>query len=389
MRLESGWKSKTEESGPRRRGPAGQLDGRVAERAVRVAAVAFTRWAAVGHVEMDGVARALGIAPRTLRDWERGWEEDRLEGVPRGRPAERSDRELRNFVILILNLMGPETGVPILQAIFPQMPRREVEDLVGRYKRLYAKKSELELMTLRWLRPGRVWAMDHADPSKPIDGVYPVAFAVRDLPSSEQLEWGGLPSQETRPARDILESLFVQHGPPLVLKADNGSPFTSEEMREFLRRWAVVLLLSPKETPEYNGSCEAGIGSMKRRTHIEAARNSRPGFWSSDDLEAARRQANETGRPWGPTKGTPEEAWAGRDPIPESERKYFAEDLMYYREKVRKEKGYLFDTAIDRDTAARIEREAVGRTLVARGLLEIRRKRVPLPLKRLFSAKIS
>jgi transposase InsO family protein len=301
----------------------------------------------------------------------------------------RSDRETRNLVITILNLIGPNLGAPILQALFPDMPRREVEDLVRRYKRLYAKKSELELMTLRWLRPGWVWAMDHSDPPSPIDGIYPVAFAVRDLASSNQLEWGGLPGKETRSAKDILEALFIQHGPPLVLKSDNGSPFISAEMREFLEKWGVVLLLSPIRTPRYNGGAEAGIGSMKRRTHIEAALHGRVGCWTSDDLEAARSQANETGRPWGRTKGTPAEVWASREPVLDVDRRRFAEDLKYYRDKVRKENGYLLDAGIDRKTAARIERLAMARALVARGILEIRRKRVPLPLQRLFSVGIS
>ena len=32
-------------------------------------------------------------------------------------------------------------------------------------------------------------------------------------------------------------------------------------------------LLSAARTPRYNGNCEAGIESMRRRTHIEAARH--------------------------------------------------------------------------------------------------------------------
>jgi transposase InsO family protein len=388
--MQNSWQAK--EAPPRRkarRGPPGQIDRRVAERAVRFAAVAFARWTSLGGVERVKVAQAMGISERTLLQWERDWREDRLPTSPRGRPAERSDRETRNLVIALLNLMGPNTGVPILQALFPEMPRREVEDLVGRYKRLHAKKSEMELHTLRWLRPGAVWAMDFQKPTCPVDGAYPIVMAVRDLASQKQLDWGGLPDKTEQSVIDILTALFVKHGPPLILKSDQEGPFKSEATRQVLDAWGVIPLLSPFRTPEYNGSCEAGIGSMKRRTHIEAARNNHPGYWTADDLEAARLQANETGRPWGPTKPTPQEVWSGREPIPAKDRQHFAEDVQFYRDKVRKEYGYLLDAVIDKPTTARIERKAIGRALVARGFLQIRRRRVSLPLKRLFSANIS
>lgn len=388
--MQNGWQAK--EAPPEtkaRRGLAAQIDRRVAERAVRFAVVAFSRWTSLGGVERNKVAEALGIAERTLLQWEQTWREDRLPPSARGRPAERSDRETRNLVIALMNLMGPDTGVPILQALFPEMARREVEDIVSHYKRLYAKKTHLELKALRWLKPGTVWAMDFQEPGCPVDGRYPFVMAVRDLASGKQLEWGGLPDKTSKSVMDILTALFEKHGAPLVLKSDQEGPFRSEATQAHLKPWEVIPLLSPIYTPRYNGSCEAGIGSMKRRTHIEAARNDHPGYWTSDDLEAARRQANETGRPQGPTKPTPDEVWSKREAIPAKARQPFAEDVQYYRDKVRKELGYLLDAVIDKPTAARIERTAIGRALVARGLLQIRRRRVSLPLKRLFAANIS
>ncbi len=108
--------------------------------------------------------------------------------------------------------------------------------------------------------------MDHADPPRPVDGVYPKVFQVRDLAGYQQLTWEGVPNEQAGPVMEILETLFVEHGAPLVIKADNGSPFISGDLRALLDRWGVRLLLSPPRTPRYNGSCEAGIGSMKKRT---------------------------------------------------------------------------------------------------------------------------
>ncbi|MCZ6690689.1 MAG: hypothetical protein O7H41_13935 [Planctomycetota bacterium] len=59
-----------------------------------------------------------------------------------------------------------------------------------------------------------------------------------------------------------LEALVRGCGPPLVLKSDNEAVFRSQEMKKFLVRWAITPLLSPLRTPRYNGSCQAGIGSM-------------------------------------------------------------------------------------------------------------------------------
>src|SRR5262249_49055184 len=68
-----------------------------------------------------------------------------------------------------------------------------------------------------------------------------------------------------------------------------------------LGRQEVGQLFSPPAWPQYNGSCEAGIGSIRTRTHHQSARRGFPGQWTCDDMEAARLQANELARPWGLT----------------------------------------------------------------------------------------
>ena len=85
----------------------------------------------------------------------------------------------------------------------------------------------------------------------------------------------------------------------------------------------MVPLLSPPRTPWYNGAIEAGIGSLRTRVHHEAARHGRPALWTCDDLEAARRQANRTARPWGHHSPTPHDVWTQRQPITIAERQAF------------------------------------------------------------------
>jgi transposase InsO family protein len=61
-------------------------------------------------------------------------------------------------------------------------------------------------------------------------------------------------------------SIFSTHGPPLVLKTDNGSLFVAEPFEELLKQWQVLALLSPPRTPRYNGAVEA---DSSRRTPLK------------------------------------------------------------------------------------------------------------------------
>ena len=45
------------------------------------------------------------------------------------------------------------------------------------------------LETLHWNVSGAVWAIDHSEPPRPIDGLYTQILAVRDLASGLQLAW--------------------------------------------------------------------------------------------------------------------------------------------------------------------------------------------------------
>src|SRR5581483_717564 len=139
-----------------------------------------------------------------------------------------------------------------------------------RYRRVLRKRYQRSIHRLRLVRTGTVWAMDHAEPPQPVDGKYPYLLAVRDLASGCQLAW--LPQGEANAAGtcDALRALFLEYGPPLVIKSDNGSPFIAEDTGQVLAAWGVTHLFSPPQTPEYNGACEAGIGGLKTRTHEQA-----------------------------------------------------------------------------------------------------------------------
>lgn len=371
------------------RGFVTQEDRRRIERATKVRAIGFRRWAARGGMTRTQAAERVGLRSSTLRTWERGWCRDRLKPVARGRPAERVDRETRDFVVTLFRLMGPGVGLPTLQAMCPGVARGELEDLQRRYRDVHLKKGASVVHALRWTLPGTVWAADYTQPPAPVDGVYEDILAVRDLASGRQLM--SLPAKRAdgETTARALQALFIEFGPPLVLKNDNGSPLACDAVEKVLRDAKVLQLLSPPGTPRYNGSCEAGIGSLKTRAHHESARNDRPGLWTCDDVEAARQQANQTARPWGWNHPTPDGAWTGRRPITEAQREELAAAVARYEDETRIERGYLPGVDPGPYAQASIRRVALSRALVACGYVVMRRRRITLPINSRPWSKIS
>lgn len=288
--------------------------------------------------------------------------------------------EQRNEIVAAFRLMGPQIGADVLSAYAPEMPRRELEDMVRRLKDLHCRQHRIQLFELRWLKPGSVWAMDHSKPPAPIEGVYNDVLSIRDLASHVQLAWAPVPDGSAVYVRAILATLIVEHGAPLLIKKDNGSALNDEGVNKLLEQNGIVGLLSPPATPPYNGACEAANGSMKLRTTYEAARHSRPGRWAVQDCEVARWQALQTARPWGLNGPTPEHVWSKREPIPTELRLRFQQSVSSFKEEERKKRGYLPGIELAPGVRAAINRLAIRRALEACRLLEVRRGRITLPL---------
>ncbi len=129
-------------------------------------------------------------------------------------------------------------------------------------------------------------------------------------PSGMQLAWLPVANQAEEAAIAVLKELFAKHGPPLVLKSDNGLAFISDHFQSLLHHFSVAWLPSPPRKPGYNGGCEAGNGSLRKRTAHFARRTGR---WTSGCLQAATAQANELLRPHGHRGPTHRECWSARN----------------------------------------------------------------------------
>jgi len=372
----------------RERGYEAQRRRRELERAVRIRAVqTVSRLNGPGHAAGE-LARRLGVAPRTLTLWKQRWRDDRLKAQARGRPVEPVDRELVRRINTTLHQLGPFEGLPVLMSLFPDVPRAELETRLRRYRAEFVTANHVVVHALKWQRAGAVWAMDFAEPPRPIDGRYRYILSVRDLSSGTSLLWLPLERKTGRAVHDALVSLFLRYGVPLVLKADNDRAFKIEELRELLAACRVVFLFSPPYTPQYNGACEAGIGTLKTYAHHEAARNDRPGEWTCDDVEAARLRANTLTRPRGLRGPTPDQIWQQRTKVSSGERRSFHEQLDRKREQCLEEARKEKQDELNETDRASIERRAIAATLIACGFLLARKRRISPPIKSKFWARI-
>jgi len=355
-----------------------QWPRREAEHRARLHAIAYAQHLTHSAHRCPAIAARLGLTPRTLRAWRQASASGELQARPRGRPLAACDVPTRNQVIRFLHrVTGPSIGVPALRALFPTVPRCLLEDLLRRYRRVWRRRYLQQGFRLTWHRPGTVWAMDFVQPPYPIDGVFPYLLAVRDLASHCQLAWRPVGGQTAADVLPVLRELFRDHGPPLVLKNDNGSAFVAQVTRAAMRQTPVAQLFSPPRQPQYNGSLERSNGVLQTYTHQQAVSEGHPFRWTCEDVEQARQLANTISRPWGHRGPSPGEAWQQRRPIGDHERAAFLSTWEEQRRRSADDLGIVLSDSLSTADDDRLNRLALSRTLQDLGYLTMRRVRRP------------
>ena len=143
-----------------------------------------------------------------------------------------------------------------------QISRRDLQALTDTVRREMAQQRQAELRHITWQIPGLVWSLDDAElarfPGHPLH-----LHQVQDLASRYKFTpWvGERVLGETVAVH--LEQLFLRHGPPLVLKRDNGSNLNQQAVDEVLARYLVMPLNSPPYYPPYNGGMECAVRELK------------------------------------------------------------------------------------------------------------------------------
>lgn len=372
-------------SDPRvRRRLACQFGRRLQEHATRwivvQAALAQHAWGA-----QQQLAHQLNLAPRTLRHWKRASRLGRLRPHLRGRrPRAIAPGERRAVLQLLVDQTGPAVGLCSLRAVFPRLRRAPLADLLRRYRRVWQARHEYLGYQLVWHRPGAVWAMDHTEAVYPVDGTSTYLLAVRDLASQRQLAWLPVIRERSEEVIQALAELFAEHGPPLVLKSDNGPAFRSEPTGELCVAEQLAQLFSPPGRPRYNGALERSNSTLKTYTDQQACCHGHPLRWTTEDVCAAQELANRLTHPWGPDGPSADEAWQARTPITEPERARFHQLLQVHRRKAAEDLGMDCTADLDHFHRSRWDRLALERTLQELGYLTKipRRRKLSMPKRR-------
>jgi transposase InsO family protein len=143
-----------------------------------------------------------------------------------------------------------------------QISRYDLQVLIEAVRREHSQQQQAELRHLTWQVPGLVWSLDDAELVRfdhhqlHLHQVQDLASRYKFTPWVGEQVWG-----ETVALH--LEQLFLQHGPPLVLKRDNGSNLNHRAVDEVLARYLVMPLNSPPHYPPYNGGIECAVRELK------------------------------------------------------------------------------------------------------------------------------
>ena len=143
-----------------------------------------------------------------------------------------------------------------------QISRRDLQALTDAVRRELAQQRQAELRHITWQVPGLVWSLDDAELVRFTHHKLHL-HQVQDLASRYKFTpWvGERVLGETVAVH--LEQLFLRHGPPLVLKRDNGSNLNQQAVDEVLARYLVMPLNSPPHYPPYNGGMECAVRELK------------------------------------------------------------------------------------------------------------------------------
>jgi len=211
------------------------------------------------------LCRCVGVPYGSFRRWTARLTQGELA---RGRPGPKKVvplqlDELRGAVDGLDHADQRSRGTAALYRRYQaQISRRDLGALVTTARHALAAAHEAAQYHITWHMPGVVWALDDTELAR-VNGNWLRLHQVQDLASRYKF----LPRVEEQIVGETvaarLEQLFLEHGPPLVLKRDNGGTLNQAAVDVILARYWVVPLNSPRQYPPYNGGMERAIREVK------------------------------------------------------------------------------------------------------------------------------
>ena len=127
--------------------------------------------------------------------------------------------------------------------------------------------------TLDAASPNDLWSIDFKGQFRTKDHVYCYPLTIADRCSRYVLECRGLRSTATAGVRPAMERVFREHGLPLAMVSDNGTPFSNSRALKGLSKlsvWWIRLGIEPVRIepshPEQNGGHERMHRTLKEET---------------------------------------------------------------------------------------------------------------------------
>jgi hypothetical protein len=141
--------------------------------------------------------------------------------------------------------------------------------LIKEIKAEVRRESKQSNIAIKWKKPMIAWAVDDTEDVRSVDGKRLFIHNIKDLASQYILTpLGGRFTKGIDVAKN-LESLFIQHGAPLVFKRDNGSNLNCKEVNNVLEKYHVIDLNSPPYYSKYNGSIENANNLIKKQRKLQ------------------------------------------------------------------------------------------------------------------------
>jgi transposase InsO family protein len=225
--------------------------------------------------ELAAAAKALGVSRRSLSRWKRRAKQG--ERAPRwGRPPhpEAARRRAEELVSQERRTQGRGAGWRTLSRALrgegQTVPTRLLQRALSQQKAVERREERRRLARQRVshdvLARDAVWAQDGVDLG---DGVH--AEVVKDRASTAVRGLTLGPRATGSDVVALLEAMRRRNGGlPLVWQTDNGSAYTSEEVRRYLELHRVIHLRSRVHTPTDNAAIERGIGEIREELADDA-----------------------------------------------------------------------------------------------------------------------
>lgn len=204
------------------------------------------------------IANLLEVDARTVRSWKK------VPPKKRGRKKIEATLPEKLLIKEEWERQGCPGSRPVIKALPGSRVRiiREVVGTLNRQKKSRRQKHQQEArVSVKVKYPGVLSVMDAAT-VKPQNSDF---ILLRDRGSisvnSTKCESRSARSEDTL---RVLGELHAKKKLPLVIGTDNGSPFCSGEVENFLANHKIIHLKSLPHVPQHNGSAENSVNDFKQ-----------------------------------------------------------------------------------------------------------------------------